>query len=122
MVTLYKEQFGRGPEHVSTRFCGPDLIVSIITSSLAPVERRMVEMGMEERVRDTRTMFQHATEPQFRDAVEQITGRRVAAFMSGIDVHRDVSSEIFTLEPQSRGGDDAPAGQPAPGERGEARH
>jgi uncharacterized protein YbcI len=46
-------------------------------------------------------MFQHTTEDKFRAAVEEITGRRVIGFMSGIDVHNDLSSEVFTLEPRA---------------------
>src|SRR4051794_20523314 len=99
MVRLYKEQFGRGPEKSWSRFSGPDVIVSLLTGSLSPVERNMLDMGEETRLRDIRTMFQHATEREFRAAVEQTTGRRVIAFMSGIDVHNDVSCEVFTLEP-----------------------
>jgi uncharacterized protein YbcI len=68
-------------------------------NSLTPVERSMRDMGEQQRLRDIRVMFQHATEPQFREAVERITGRRVIGFMSGIDVRNDLSSEVFTLEP-----------------------
>jgi hypothetical protein len=39
--------------------------------------------------------------------VEDVTGRRVIGFMSGIDVHNDLSSEVFTLEPRHSNG--APA-------------
>jgi uncharacterized protein YbcI len=98
MVQLYKEQFGRGPETVRTHQCGPNTILTILGNSLSPVETRMREMGEVQRLRDTRVMFQHATEQRFREAVEQITGRRVIGFMSGIDVEHDLSSEVFTLE------------------------
>jgi uncharacterized protein YbcI len=97
MVRLYKEQFARGPESVSTHFSGPDTITSIIGNSLTPVERSMRDIGEEQRLRDIRLMFQHATEPAFRAAVEEITGRRVIGFMSGIDVEHDLASEVFTL-------------------------
>jgi len=100
MVKLYKEQFGRGPESAWTRYSGPDCIVSLLTNSLTPVERTMRDMGEEQRLRDIRMMFQHATEPKFRADVEEITGRRVIGFMSGIDVHNDISCEVFTLEPE----------------------
>jgi uncharacterized protein YbcI len=110
MVKLYKEQFGRGPETVFSRYSGADTIVSLLGGSLTPVERSMREMGEEQRLRETRLMFQHATETQFRTEVERITGRRVIGFMSGIDVHNDLSSEVFTLEPESA----APDGQTAP--------
>ena len=101
IVALYKEQFGRGPETVWTRYSGPDAILTVLGNSLTPVERTMLQMGEEQRLRDIRTMFQHATEPQFRAAVEEITGRRVIGFMSGIDVRNDLSSEVFTLEPRA---------------------
>jgi uncharacterized protein YbcI len=101
MVKLYKEQFGRGPETVWTRYAGPDGLVSILGNSLTPVERRMREMGEEQRLRDIRLMFQHATEPKFREAVERVTGRKVIGFMSGIDVNNDISCEVFTLEPET---------------------
>src|SRR3954468_22571201 len=73
MVRLYKEQFGRGPENVSTHYSNPDTIISILGNSLTPVERTMRDIGEEQRLRDIRMMFQHATEPKFREAVEQIT-------------------------------------------------
>jgi uncharacterized protein YbcI len=103
MVRIYREQFGRGPETVSTRFSGPDVIVSLLGNSLTPVERSMLKMGEEQRLRDVRSTFQHATESIFRAEVERITGRRVIGFMSDIDVLNDLSCEVFTLEPAERG-------------------
>jgi len=104
MVRLYKEQFGRGPETVSTHYAGANTIVAILANSLTPVERSMRDMGEYQRLRDIRLMFQHATEAQFRAVVEQITGRRVIGFMSGIDVANDISTEVFTLEPTDERG------------------
>ena len=101
MVRLYKEQFGRGPENVSTHYSTPDTIISILGNSLTPVERTMRDIGEEQRLRDIRMMFQYATEEKFRAIVEEMTGRQVVAFMSGIDVLRDVSCEVFTLLPAS---------------------
>ena len=43
--------------------------------------------------------FQHAAEREFRDTVEQSTGRRVRGFVSGVDV----ASEVFYFEPISAG-------------------
>jgi uncharacterized protein YbcI len=57
-------------------------------------------MGEHQRLRDVRMFFQYATENTFRESVEQITGRKVIAFVSGIDTERDVSSEVFYLEPE----------------------
>lgn len=33
------------------------------------------------------------------ETVEQITGRKVRAFLSGTDTDRDVSAEVFYFEP-----------------------
>lgn len=100
MVRIYKEQFGRGPTKTRTQYAGPDTVISTIEDSLTRAERRMVDLGEHQRVRDIRTFFQHASDREFTQAVEQITGRRVRAFVSGIDVERDVSSEVFYLEPR----------------------
>ena len=43
--------------------------------------------------------FQHATEDEFIEVVERLTNRRVRGFVSGIDTGRDISSEVFYLEP-----------------------
>ena len=59
----------------------------------------MAELGEDGRIcREMRIFFQHATENDFRASVEQITGRKVRAFVSGIDTDQDVSSEVFYLE------------------------
>jgi hypothetical protein len=42
---------------------------------------------------------QHASEGDFTQTVEEITGRKVRAFVSGVDTKRDVSSEVFYFEP-----------------------
>jgi uncharacterized protein YbcI len=102
MVRLYKDVFGRGPTKVKTEFAGPDTVICTLRESFTPAERAMAEMGEHQRLRDTRAFFQHATEDQFRGIVESILGRRVEAFVSGIDTGLDVSSEVFYLEPQAR--------------------
>jgi uncharacterized protein YbcI len=99
LTRLYKEQFGRGPEKALSYFLGPDAVVCLLYDSLTPVERSMLEMDERQRLRDIRMLFQYATEDKFRAAVEEATGRKVRAFMSGIDVDRDISCEVFTLEP-----------------------
>ena len=99
MVRIYKEQFGRGPTKAHSVYAGADLVVCTLERSLTPAEHRMVQLGEHQRVRDIRTFFQHASEKEFVEAVEQITGRRVRAFVSGTDTEHDVSSEVFYLHP-----------------------
>jgi uncharacterized protein YbcI len=101
MVRLYKEQFGRGPTKARTNFAGPDTLVATLQDSLTPAERNLVAMGEHQRLRDVRMFFQYASEEKFRGSVEEITGRKVWAFVSGIDAVKDVSIEVFYLEPEA---------------------
>jgi uncharacterized protein YbcI len=81
-------------------------VICTLEESLTPAERKLVEMGEHQALRDTRMLFQHASDDEFVQAVEAITGRVVRAFVSGIDTQHDVSSEVFYLEPlASRDGD-----------------
>jgi hypothetical protein len=59
----------------------------------------MVEMGEHQRLRDVRLFFQYASEDRFRGLIEEITGRKVRAFISGVDAEQDVATELFYLEP-----------------------
>jgi len=102
MVRLYKSQFGRGPTRARTEFAGPDIVISTLEDSFTPAERRMAEMGEDQRLRDTRTFFQHATEENFCAVIEGLLERKVRAFVSGIDTAQDVSAEVFYLEAASR--------------------
>jgi len=103
MVRLYKELFGRGPTKARTNYAGPDTLVATIENSLTPAERNMLELEEHQRVREIRMFFQHASERQFVDTVEKITGRKVWAFVSGVDTAKDVSAELFYLEPVGSG-------------------
>jgi uncharacterized protein YbcI len=100
MVRIYKEQFGRGPTKSRTHFAGRDAVLCTLQDSLTPAERNLVKLGEDQRLRDVRMFFQYASEGEFRQAVEEITGRKVWGFVSGIDARADVSSEVFYLEPE----------------------
>ncbi len=99
MVRLYKELFGRGPTKARTDYAGPNTIVTTIENTLTQAEQTMVSLGEHRRVREIRMFFQYASERDFIQVVESTTGRKVRAFVSGIDTENDVSSEVFYLEP-----------------------
>ena len=99
MVVLHKEQFGRGPTNARSHFAGPDALLCVLDDALLPAERKMVQMGEHQRVRETRTAFQVAATEEFVRAVEQIVERKVRAFASAIDVAQNVVFENFAFEP-----------------------
>src|SRR4051794_35199982 len=90
MVALHKEQFGRGPTRARSNFAGPDTLVCVLHDALLPAELKMVKLGDQQRVRESRVAFQAATADDFIVAVEQIVLRKVAAFASGIDPGNNV--------------------------------
>lgn len=98
MVRLYKELFGRGPTRARTEFAGPDIVICSLEDTFTPAERSLVEMGEHQRLRDTRMYFQAATHDKFTEIVERVTGRKVRAFISGLDAGADVCAEVFYLE------------------------
>lgn len=101
MVRIYKEQFGRGPTKVRSNYAGPDTLVCTLENTFTPAERNLQAMGEHERLRDIRMFFQYASTSTFTAPVERITGRRVRAFISGIDTNADIALELFVLEPES---------------------
>ena len=97
MVRLFKELFGRGPTKARTEFAGPDIVICSLENTFTPAERSLSEMGEHQRLRDTRMYLQAATEDRFREIVERVTGRKVRAFISGLDANVDICSEVFYL-------------------------
>ena len=99
MVRIYKDQFGRGPTAVRTHWAGPDTVVVLLEDTFTPAERHLRGMGEHERLRELRLFFQYATIKEFCEPVERIFGRKVRAFLSGIDAEVDVATEMFVLHP-----------------------
>jgi uncharacterized protein YbcI len=105
MVRIYKEMFGRGPTKVRSHWSGSDALTVILENTLTHAERNMVKMGEQQRLRDTRMFFQYATVREFCEPVEQITGRTVRSFISGIDSEVDgLSIETFVFYPRGEEG------------------
>jgi uncharacterized protein YbcI len=98
MVALYKDQLGRGPTRARANWAGDNALIVTLEDSLTRPERRLVEMGENARLRDQRTFAQYATIKEFVEVAERLTGRRVRAFVSGIDTKADVCSEIFYFD------------------------
>jgi len=104
LVRLHKEQFGRGPTQSRAYFAGPDALTCVLEDVLLPAERKMVELGSADRVRDSRVGFQAATQDEFVSAVEEILGRKVHAFASAVDPVTGVVFENFAFESQDGNG------------------
>lgn len=98
LVSLHKQQFGRGPTRARAEWAGPDMLVCALEDALLPAERDMVAMNAGHRVAEQRLFMQTATEPKFVDAIERIVGRKVASFASATDPKHSTIFEVFKFE------------------------
>jgi uncharacterized protein YbcI len=97
MVRLYREHFGKGPTGAKT-YVLDDLVICVLRDGLTTVEKTLFEQGRGHAVREMRAAFQDAVGDRFTGVVEQLTGRRVVAFMSQAHVGPDLAIEVFFLD------------------------
>jgi uncharacterized protein YbcI len=97
ITKLQHDHYGRGPESVRT-VVGYDHIICFLENTFMPVERTLIDAGETAAVRETRLAFQRAMETRFVTTIEEISGRRVRAFLSTVSLNPDISVEVFVLE------------------------
>jgi uncharacterized protein YbcI len=97
ITKLQHDHYGRGPESVRT-VIGYDHIITFLENTFMPAERTLLDAGETDAVRDTRLAFQRAMETRFVSAVEEISRRKVRAFLSQVSLNPDISVEVFVLE------------------------
>jgi uncharacterized protein YbcI len=107
ITRLHRDHYGRGPTTART-IIQRNYVVCFLDDIYTPVERTLIEADRLEAVRGTRNIFQDAMSANFRQAVEEATGRSVIAFMSQVHFDPDMAAEVFVLEPQDD--DRAPEG------------
>jgi uncharacterized protein YbcI len=99
LVKLHVRYHGRSPGSARTQLMGDDMIACLLGDIYTNVEQTMIEMQRKALVQETRSAFQQAMEQRFVAAVERITNKRVAKFISTHHVGPDLELEIFVLEP-----------------------
>jgi uncharacterized protein YbcI len=105
VVGLFKEQFGRGPTKARANWAGDDVLTVVLEDTLTPAEKNLAKLGEHQRLRDTRSFFQYSSVREFCEPIERITGRKVRAFISGIDTEVDgICVETFILWPAGEDG------------------
>ena len=96
LVALQREFYGRGPTKAKTTVDG-DLVVCVMGDIYISAERTLIDSGRFEAVRHNRSAFNDAMAPQLKKAVEDLTGRRVTAFVSQTHADPDLAVEVFIL-------------------------
>jgi uncharacterized protein YbcI len=99
LVGLYKEHFGKGPTRCQT-YLEPNLVIVVLGEGYTASERTLFEAGKWYEVRSARQIWQDSME-RFITSIENLTGRKVAAFLSANRQDPDLAVELFVLEPIS---------------------
>jgi uncharacterized protein YbcI len=96
---LVADYTGRGPTRARTSI-RDNVVVVLLEDTLTKGERRLVGKGRDHRVIDYRREFQDAMREDAIASVEELTGRKVTAFMSANHIDPDLAAELFVLEPE----------------------
>ena len=99
VVRLMSEYTGRGPTRAPT-YMHDDLVAVLLADTLTKGERRLARDGQSERLLGMRKAFQTTMREDLVAGIEEITGRRVVAFMSDNHIEPDMALEAFVLEPE----------------------
>ena len=97
IVAFMREHYGRGPIKAKT-YVLDNLIVCVLTDGFTAIERTMMEGGEPERVLAMRRDFQRMMKERYSEMIEELTGRKVLAFLSQAHVEPDLTIEIFLMD------------------------
>lgn len=97
MRAVIKRLWGRGPAFVRVLFANDDTVVVLLTGILTEAEKSLLAVERDGAVISQRAALHDALEPQIRVILETNLGRETDAFMSGIDLQRDMASVVVTL-------------------------
>ena len=96
IVRVFAEWIGRGPTRARTVMTD-NVVTTILQDTLTKAERRLVEEGGLDAVMQMRRTHQGMMRGAVMDAVEEITGRKVVAFLSDHQAEPDYATEVFVL-------------------------
>jgi uncharacterized protein YbcI len=97
IVAFMREHYGRGPIKAKT-YVLDNLIVCVLSDGFIAIERTMMEGGEPERVLEMRRDFQRMMKERYSTMIEELTGRKVLAFLSQAHVEPDLTVEIFLMD------------------------
>jgi uncharacterized protein YbcI len=97
IVALIREHYGRGPIKAKT-YVLDNLIVCVLSDGFTAIERTMMEGGEPEKVLEMRRDFQRLMKARYSDLLEELTGRKLLAFLSQAHVEPDLTVEMFLMD------------------------
>ena len=98
MASLHRQYFGKGPMHTKT-YALDDIVVCLLRGGETPVEHMLRVGGRAEDIRSARVdLLQGPARNMLRAAIEELTGRRMEALVTGHSEDPDITMLTFVLE------------------------
>src|SRR5207253_10507207 len=92
VVRILREHYGRGPMKAKTYALDDIIVVVMRGSGFTPLEQTIMDSGQPERVVSMREDFQSVMAERYKQTIEELTGRKVLAFLS--QAHVEHTSEL----------------------------
>jgi uncharacterized protein YbcI len=96
-VKIAHDYTGRGANRAQAEV-NRDVIVVLMEDALTKADLRLASAGEEDTVLHMRRLYQKAMRQDLVNAIEELTERKVVAFMSDNHIEPDMAVEIFVLE------------------------
>ena len=98
IVGILRDHYGRGPMKAKTYALDDIIVVVMRGSGFTALEQTIMDSGEPGRVVDMRHEFQGLMAKRYSETIEQLTGRKVLAFLSQAHVEPDITMEIFFVD------------------------
>ena len=98
IVGILREHYGRGPMKAKTYALDDIIVVVMRGSGFTPLEQTIMDSGEPHRVIAMREDFQRVMAERYKQTIEELTGRKVLAFLSQAHVEPDITMEIFFID------------------------
>jgi uncharacterized protein YbcI len=97
VVRVITDYTGRGPTRARA-YIQDDLVSVVVQDTLTKGERSLVQDGRAEVVMTMRKAFQDTMRDDLVAGIEELTGRKVLAFLSQAHIEPDITLEMFFID------------------------
>src|SRR5437016_14583236 len=98
IVGILRDHYGRGPMKAKTYALDDIIVVVMRGSGFTALEQTIMDSGEPERVIAMREDFQRVMAERYKQTIEELTDRKVLAFLSQAHVEPDITMEIFFVD------------------------
>jgi len=98
IVAILREHYGRGPMKAKTYALDDIIVVVMRGSGFTALEETLMYSGQPGRVIAMREEFQSVMAKRYKTTIENLTGRKVVAFVSQAHVEPDITVEMFFVD------------------------